>query len=103
MLPELLNTTWIHVFEEDTPRGAMYWPDSADIPLSRRPRRQLELLPDGTARVFEPDAGDRSRARAATWQESGGELVIRVAANPPRPAYELRVIEQASDHIVVSQ
>jgi len=45
----LFTTRWVHVFEEDTPEGAVYRPDSADLPLSRRLREQLEDKPKGEA------------------------------------------------------
>ena len=32
---ESVTGTWVHVFEEDTPEGAVFRPEDADIPLSR--------------------------------------------------------------------
>jgi hypothetical protein len=76
----LAATRWVHVFEEDTADGAVYRPEDADIPLSRRPREQIEFSPDGSARVFEGGPDDR--------------LVARRAA--------VRIIEQSPDRLVVS-
>lgn len=88
------------MFEEDTAEGAVYVPDSADLPLSRRPRMQFELARDGSARLYFPGPGDRPEPRAATWHEEGDVLVIEAGAGGPGPA-ELRVVERASGRLVV--
>lgn len=86
---------WVHVFEEDTPAEAVYRPDGADIPLSRRPRERLELDPDGTARVFVVGADDRPQPVATTWRKEGAGMVI-VA-----PGGERRIVEWRADRLVV--
>jgi hypothetical protein len=91
----LFATAWVHVFEEDTPEGAVYRPSGTSIPLSRRPRERLELEPDGTARVFVQGPDDRYVERPATWQEDAGAVVIRAGGA------ELRIIEQSSSRLVV--
>ncbi len=68
----LFTTRWVHVHEEDTATGAVYRPDGAAIPLSRRPREQLELDRNGSARVYVAGPDDRPVARAATWQDGEG-------------------------------
>jgi hypothetical protein len=96
---------WVHVFEEDTPEGAVYRPENEDVPLSRRPRERLELLADGSAKVLVPGPDDRLLERAATWSEEGGQLVIRTAASgKAAPAgKEYRVIERSADRLVIRQ
>jgi hypothetical protein len=86
---------WVHVFEEDTPTEAVYRPDGADIPLSRRPRERLELDPDGTARVFVAGPGDRPEPVATTWRKEGAGMVI-VA-----PGGERRVVRWRADRLVI--
>ncbi|HET9700802.1 MAG TPA: hypothetical protein VFP70_07785 [Burkholderiales bacterium] len=93
----LFATRWVHVFEEDTAAGAVYRPDSDDLPLSRRPRDQFELSADGGARLYLPGAGDRPEPVAATWSEEGPELVIRAG----RPRRELRVVRREPRRLVV--
>ena len=46
------------MFEEDTGGSAVYRPVTDDVPLSRRPRRQMTLSPDGTARVTVAGPGE---------------------------------------------
>jgi hypothetical protein len=72
------RTTWIHAFEEDTPAGEIYRPEGDDIPLSRRPRRRLALMPDGSARVWIPGPNDRPAERHGRWEQAGDELLLRV-------------------------
>ena len=94
----LFRTRWVHVFEEDTAEGAVYRPDSADLPLSRRPREQLELKADGSASVMVPGPSDRPEPVAARWEEQGAELVVRTTGKTPR---ELRIVSHSADRLVV--
>ena len=43
----LFATRWVHAFEEDDARGAVYRPADADLPLSRRPREGGSSYADG--------------------------------------------------------
>jgi len=95
----LFATRWVHVFEEDSPAGASYRPDTEDLPLSRRPRDGFELSEDGTARVFAAGPGDRPEPRAATWSREGEQIVITVRGAREGPA--LRVVEQAAGRLRV--
>ncbi|MGH7460053.1 MAG: hypothetical protein ACREMA_03370 [Longimicrobiales bacterium] len=92
---------WVHVYEEDTERGAVYRPEDTDIPLSRRPRTQLELGADGSARVFVPGPDDRLREQSATWGEEAGDLVIRATQTGPAPGRVLRVVDWSADRLIV--
>jgi hypothetical protein len=93
----LFDTTWVHVFEEDTPAGAVYRPETSSIPLSRRPRERLQLSADGTAQMFTAAPDDRVTGRAATWCEEDGVRVVRARDDDT----ELRIGERAPDRLVV--
>jgi hypothetical protein len=93
----LFATVWVHVFEEDTAEGAVYRPENADIPLSRRPRERLVLEPDGRARIYTQGPDDRYVEQPATWSDEGETLVIR--ARGDRPA--LRIVERSPTRLVI--
>jgi hypothetical protein len=76
----LFAEPWVHVFEEDTPDGEVYLPESGDIPLSRRPRRRLSFSPDGSARIELPGGDDRPREQPATWKQEGDDVILRYGA-----------------------
>lgn len=77
---------WIHLFEEDSDRAAVYVRESTDVPLSRRPREVLELGADGRARMFRPSADDRLVADSATWVLEGTDLRLESAGGATRHA-----------------
>lgn len=93
----MFGTTWVHVFEEDTAEGAVYRPEDADIPLSRRPRERIQLRQDGSARISVQGADDRYVDQPATWQEDEGAIVIRKSSAAP----SLRVVSQTAARLVV--
>ena len=99
-LGPLFATRWVHAFEEDDARGAVYRPEDADLPLSRRPREGLELSADGAARVLVPGPDDRPRPRAAAWRDDGDAVVIHADA-PAGDAREWRVVDWSPDRLVV--
>ena len=99
--PALLRQRWIHSFEEDSADTQVYRPQSWDFPLARRPRESFELRADGTAQLFLPGAEDRPEAVEASWNEEGGEVVIRAAKKTAGAPSALRVIESAPDKLVV--
>jgi hypothetical protein len=72
----LVGTTWVHVFEEDGPEGAVYRPESDAIPRSRRPRERLSFFPDGTAQIVRGGPDDRLNAVPASWKEKDGEISV---------------------------
>ena len=90
--------TWVHAFEEDAPGVAVYRPEGAELPLSRRPRERLELAPDGSARAYAAGPDDRPRPRPATWQVAG-------AASGPDAARsaeaDYHVVEWTAERLVV--
>jgi hypothetical protein len=91
----LFGTRWVHAFEEDDAAGAVFRPEDADLPLSRRPRERLALAADGSAQLFVPGADDRPRPRDGTWREQGGEIVVAT------PAGDYRVVSWSPDRLVV--
>jgi hypothetical protein len=100
----LFGTRWVHAFEEDDARGAVYRPADADLPLSRRPREGLELSADGSARIYVPGPDDRPRPRDAAWRDDGGEVVIRTEGTSRGgggSGGEWRVVDWSPDRLVV--
>jgi hypothetical protein len=98
----LFETTWVHVFEEDGPDGAVYRPEDGEVPLSRRPRERLSLSPDGSARLVVGGPDDRLREVEARWTEKEGEITVSVPARAAAgSATTLRVRVQSSDCLLV--
>ncbi len=98
----LFETRWIHVFEEDTPEGEVYRPETEDVPLSRRPRRRLSFSPDGTVRVLVPGPDDRPVEVEARWEAPTGESVplpARRSADSGQPV--IRIRDRSPTRIVV--
>ena len=87
---------WVHVFEEDTPAGAVFRPAESDIPLSRRPRQQVELRPDGTAVLLRGGADDRYVEQPADWSDDGGQIVVRAGG-----VVRMRILEWSADRLLV--
>jgi hypothetical protein len=75
----LFATRWVHVFEEDTPEGAVYRPEDDNIPLSRRPRERLELSADGTAKIITQGPDDRLVEKPAKWTSGAREAASAAA------------------------
>jgi hypothetical protein len=94
----LFATRWVRAFEDDDPRGAVYRPDRADLPLSRRPRDRFELSEDGSARLYAPGPDDRLIARDATWSREDEDIVVRLRGSE---AVEMRIVEQSPQRLVV--
>jgi hypothetical protein len=93
----LFDTTWVHVFEQDTAAGAVYRPEDSAIPLSRRPRERLRLAAGGSARLFTGGPDDRMTERAGTWSEEDDVLVVRADDG----GTELRIVERSAERLVV--
>ena len=91
----LFATTWVHVFEEDTERGAVYRPEEDDIPLSRRPRERIQLHADGKAIVQLSGADDRYVAKPGKWSREGDAVVIQAGQR------QLRIVDQSSSRLIV--
>ena len=97
----MFHTRWVHMFEEDTGAGAVYRPDTGDVPLSRRPRGQLTLSPDGTARVTVGGPDDRPIDIDAQWTQDGDELVVRPKGGSGGADRVLRVTIEAPTQLLV--
>ena len=100
MSTSLAGTRWIHLFEEDTGDGDMYGPQGGNVPLSRRPRRRVSFLADGSARVSTGGPDDRLVDAAATWREEGDEVILRIDEGP-RAGQELRASRQSASRLVI--
>lgn len=72
----LVESTWVHVFEEDAPEGEVYRPESDAIPRSRRTRARLCFFANGTARILLAAADDRHDAVPAQWKEEDGQITV---------------------------
>jgi hypothetical protein len=92
----LFGTRWVHVFEEDTPEGAVYRPEDGDIPLSRRPRERLELSADGTAKIITPGPDDRLVEKPATWT-SGARETAAAASSPA----DVVIVKESPSRLIV--
>ena len=99
---ELYGVRWVHVFEEDTPAGEVYRPESVDIPLSRRPRRRFELRADGSATLFTGGADDRFVSRLGAWHADGDGLVVLFPATRDEDAVRFRVVEGSRRRLVTT-
>jgi hypothetical protein len=91
---------WVHVFEQDSDKGAVYLPNDADIPPSRRPREHLLFHADGSAVVRTGGPDDRLAARPAKWsRDDDGDVVVRDRGR----ARTLRIVEYSPKRLVVRQ
>lgn len=93
---------WIHAFEQDTEAGAVFCPETDQIPLARRPRERLELQAGGAARVYVGGADDRPVQRAGRWRATSEGIVIEVPATDRDRAMAWRIVEATPTRIVVS-
>ncbi len=92
----IFRTRWAHAFEEDGPEGAVYRPDDAELPRSRRPRMRLSFSPDGQARILVAGPDDRLREVEARWREEGGEITVSGGGAP-----DLRIQVQSERCLLV--
>lgn len=93
---------WIHAFEQDTGAGAVFYPETDQIPLARRPRERLELQAGGAARVFVGGADDRPVPRTGRWRATPEGIVIEVPAADREQAMTWRIVEATPTRVVVS-
>ena len=94
----LFSTSWVHVAEEDTEKGAVYRSEDDDIPLSRRPRQRLQLRADGSGTFWVAGPDDRLIAEPASWKEEGGRLVVDL-----RGRGATRIVEHSADRLVLEK
>jgi len=93
----LFTTRWVHVFEEDTPEGAVYRPEDDKIPLSRRPRERLELSADGTAKIITQGPDDRLVAKPATWASGASGAREAAAAS----SADVVIVKKSPSRLIV--
>lgn len=92
----ICRARWAHAFEEDGPEGAVYRPDDAGLPRSRRPRRRISFSPGGQARLLVAGPDDRLIEVEARWREENGEITVSGGEGP-----ELRIHVQSEDRLLV--
>jgi hypothetical protein len=95
----LFTTRWVHLYEQDTPAGEVYVPESGPVPLSRRPRARLELHPDGSATISAGGADDRPVAEPARWIHDGPDIVVRSSSGERA----LRIVERSPTRLVITR
>lgn len=100
---KLCGIRWVHVFEDDTPAGSVYRPDSTEIPLSRRPRRQFELHPDGSATLAVAGDNDRLESRAGAWRADADGILVTVPAERGHGEVRIRVTEASRLRLVTTE
>ena len=98
----ICDIRWIHVFEQDTEAGAVFYPETDQIPLARRPREQLELQAGGVARVFVGGADDRPVLRAGRWRATSEGIMIELPAAGREQAMTWHIVEATPTRVVVS-
>jgi hypothetical protein len=89
------------MFEEDTGADAVYRPELADVPLSRRPRGRLTLSPDGTACVTVAGPDDRPIDTSAEWERDGDVVVVRAKDERGGADQVLRVTIESPTRLLV--
>ncbi|HWQ70180.1 MAG TPA: hypothetical protein VN494_09585 [Patescibacteria group bacterium] len=90
------------MFEQDTGAGAVYCPETDQIPLARRPRERIELQAGGAARVFVGGADDRPVPRAGRWHATSEGILIELPATDRERATTWRIVEATPTRLVVS-
>ena len=93
----LFTTRWVHLHEQDSAAGEVYAPEDGPVPLSRRPRKRLELKPDGSATVYHAGPDDRPTAAAARWSKEDDHLVVR----PETGNATLHIVEHSPNRLVI--
>ena len=99
----LFTTRWVHVFEEDTPEGAVYRPEDDNIPLSRRPRERLKLSADGTAKIITQGADDRLVEKPATWTSGarGKAAAAAPSAESAASPADVVIVKESPSRLIV--
>jgi hypothetical protein len=103
MLKDILDVRWVEQLPKRGGGPATYVPDAPDLPLSRAPRKQFELHPDGSASVFVGGPADQPMELAAQWEEEGSDIVIRTSPKGGSGSRTYRVVQQSPDRLVVRE
>jgi hypothetical protein len=98
---KLIGKRWRHLFEEDGHEGEVYVPESAGLPLSRRPREGFELDEGGSARVYSSGADDRLTPTPAVWSEEDGVILIKTSAAAGGKPAQFRIEKMEADRLFI--
>jgi hypothetical protein len=92
-LGRLLNQTWVHSHEEDTPTEMVFRPATYPLPPSRG-RTSFQLLSDGTAKTGGPGPTDAPETADASWTlANNDELQIKLANSGEVRDYAIASVE----------
>ena len=98
---KLIGKRWLHLFEEDGPEGEVYVPESAGVPLSRRPREGFEIDKGGIARVYLSGADDRLMPTPAVWSEENGVILLKTSPAAEGKPAEFRIEKMKADRLFI--
>lgn len=98
-LSRVLGVRWVHLYEEDTPGRTVFRPDAPDLPLSRRPRRQLVLDPGGGATLFSGGPDDRLVRHPGAWRADGDVIVVTC---PDAGVEPLRLVDVSAARLIAT-
>lgn len=70
---------WVEIREHSRPDRLVFQRLDTDIPPMRGGRRQLHLMPEGSAEILTPGAVDRlERTGGGRWSRSGSSLHLEL-------------------------
>jgi hypothetical protein len=95
----MFDVRWVHVFEDDTPQVEVYRPETADVPLSRRPREAFELRRDGTADIFSGGPDDRPAVSRGRWTDTPDGMLV----TDDSTGASFRIVKRAPGQLIVSR
>jgi hypothetical protein len=97
-----LQRRWLHSHEEDTDEAMVYRPATYDFPPSRG-RSGFELRPDGTTAEIGIGSTDRREESPGTWRLEADTLVLGRADDAAGGSRVLKILDIASDRLMVAK